>query len=102
MKITCTVREYSDGKGLLGFADLTLNDEFVIKGITIREGKDGAFVSMPSRKLNKPYTDKNGNEKLYEDLFFPITGASRSELIEAVLSEYNGTETVEDDEDLPF
>lgn len=104
MNITANVREFNDGKGLLAFADVTIGDEFVIKGITIREGQNGAFVSMPSRKLSKPYTDKNGNEKTYEDTFFPITGQSRQNLIDTVLGAYNGTEgtSVEDDDSLPF
>lgn len=38
---------------LLGYANIVLNDSFIIRGIRILENKKiGRFVSMPSRRLN--------------------------------------------------
>ena len=102
MEIIAKTREFNDGKGLLAFADVTLGGMFVIKGLTIREGQNGMYVSMPSKKLAKPYTDKNGNEKQYEDTFFPITGEARQALIEAVLNDFNSNITEDSSDDLPF
>jgi len=106
MKLEAKVREFDDGKGMLAFADIVIDNAFVIKGLKVRGGENGTYVSMPSKKLNKPYTDKNGNEKTYEDTFFPITAGARQELINVVLDEYNSSlGTVEeeiDEDDMPF
>jgi stage V sporulation protein G len=39
-----------DAGNLKGFADLIINDELVIKGLRIIEGKKGLFVSMPKEQ----------------------------------------------------
>jgi len=71
------------------FADVTIGGAFVVKGLKVIEGQNGNFVSMPSQKLNKPYTDKSGNEIQYQDIFFPISKEARQELVDAVLAEFN-------------
>ena len=63
---------------LKGVASVSINDEFVVKGVRIFEGNDGPFVSMPSRKAGAKY----------EDICFPITKEGRENLHSAVLEAY--------------
>ena len=52
---------------------------FAVRGIKIVEGgKDGLFVSMPSRKTQDGY----------KDICFPVTAEFRKELHQAVLGAY--------------
>ena len=78
MKITeVKVREFGKGN-LKGFADVTFDNCFVVKGLKIMNGQNGIFVNMPSQ-------EKKGE---YFDTAFPITKEFRQELVDAVLSEY--------------
>ena len=61
------------------FADVTLDDCFIIKGVRIRDGKNGLFVAMPSKLVGSDYK---------EDCY-PCTKEFRQELSDAVLSAYN-------------
>lgn len=79
MKIEAKVykREYNNLKGT---ANITIDDCFVVKGILIMEGKNGLFMSMPSKK------DKNGD---YKDICFPITKEARQQIIDEIMKQYN-------------
>lgn len=60
-------------------ASVTVNDEFVIKGIKMYESASGNLdIVMPARKF--------GNE--YQDVVFPITAEAREQMKQAVLSAY--------------
>lgn len=37
---------------ILAYANIILDDVFIIRGITLLENKNGRFLSMPSRKLH--------------------------------------------------
>ena len=63
---------------LKGVASVSINEEFVVKGLRIYEGDNGPFVSMPSRKVGENY----------EDICFPITAEGREALHSAVLEAY--------------
>lgn len=78
-KMECTgmVMLAEDGKAK-AVATVTVNDEFVIKGIKVYDGEYGLFAAMPSRKV--------GNE--YQDVIFPITKEAREQLNSAVLETY--------------
>ena len=79
MNIT-DIRIYEVNKdSLKAFASITLGGEFVVTGLSVREGKNGLFVSMPSRKA--------GNE--YKDICYPITKELRQKITTAVLEKYN-------------
>jgi stage V sporulation protein G len=69
-----------ESDSLKGFASITIDNEIVLTGMQIREGKNGLFISMPSRKVK--------NE--YRDIYFPITRDAREQIQNAVLSEYEG------------
>ena len=80
MEITeVRVSPREDGK-LRGFASVTLDSCFVIRGLKIIEGQDRLFVAMPSRKRD------NGS---YQDIAHPITQPFRESLENAVLDAYN-------------
>ncbi|MCH7690534.1 MAG: septation regulator SpoVG [candidate division Zixibacteria bacterium] len=64
---------------LKGFANITFDSSFVVRGMKIIEGNTGLFVSMPSRK--RP----NGT---YQDIAHPINQDMREDIESRVLKEY--------------
>ncbi len=95
-RLKTTVRLFAGGSGegaekgaeLLGFADVTIADAFVIKGIRILMGKasgekpGGPFISFPARK---------GTGKLegqYVDIAHPITTEAYQAVRECILAAY--------------
>lgn len=61
-----------DAGGLKAFADVSVNDVLVIRGIRLVEGKKGLFVSMPQEqgKDNKWYDQVVcRSASAYDDLF---------------------------------
>lgn len=48
VKITC--KTYNGKSKTKAFIDIELDDTLVIKGLTLVEGKDGLFLSFPSKK----------------------------------------------------
>jgi len=61
-----------------GTASVNLNGQFAVRGISVMEGQNGLFVSMPSRKINDEY----------QDICFPCTSEARAEFDKAVLTAY--------------
>lgn len=72
-----------DGSKLKAVASITIDECFVIHDIKIIEGKDGFFISMPSRKT------PDGE---YRDIVHPINTETREMIIEAILKAYEKTE----------
>ncbi|SJZ74403.1 septation regulator SpoVG [Selenihalanaerobacter shriftii] len=68
----------SDGK-TKAFASITFDDSFVVKGLKIVEGKNGLFISMPSRKRS------NGD---YVDIAHPVKAEVRAKIQERILNAY--------------
>jgi stage V sporulation protein G len=68
-----------DQSNLRGFCDVVVNEELVVKGVKVMNGKNGLFVSMPARRA--------ADGKWY-DMVFPITRQAREELHRKVLSAY--------------
>ena len=65
--------------GTRAIASATIAGCFAVRGIKIvAGGKDGLFVSMPSRKTQDGY----------KDICFPVTAEFRKELHQAVLGAY--------------
>lgn len=48
VNITC--KPYNENSKTKAFVDLKLDDTLVIKGLTLVEGKEGLFLSFPSKK----------------------------------------------------
>jgi len=62
-----------------GYANVNIDDVFALNGLSIREGKNGLFVSMPQTR------DGKGD---YRDIFHPTTTEGRNALQSAVLTEF--------------
>ncbi len=68
----------ADGK-LKAYVTVTFDDCFVVHNVKVIEGKNGAFIAMPSRKT------KTGE---YKDVAHPINSSFRGLLQERILQEY--------------
>ncbi len=64
---------------LRAFASITLDGQFVIRGLKIIEGSNGVFVAMPSRQR------KDGS---YQDVAHPINRETREWLEAEVIGAY--------------
>lgn len=82
LDMTVKVHPVRDNKSLLATASVTIGGCFAVRGIQVRDGKNGVFVSMPQRK------DAKGE---YRDICFPTTAEMRKAINAAVLSEYERT-----------
>ena len=89
MKITAVSIKKMEKDNFKGFADVTFDDCFVVKGIRILDGKKGLFVAMPSE-----YSEKDDE---YYDRCFPITKEFREELTDAILDGYEHFEEMQED-----
>lgn len=80
--VNCEVRAHpiAEPKGRTkGFASITIEGVFGVHGISIVEGKNGLFVSMPQTR------DAKGE---YKDLVHPIVKGGREVIKDAVLADY--------------
>ena len=68
-----------DDNKLKGFASITLENAFVIRGLKIIEGASGLFIAMPSRKR------KDGT---FQDIAHPINMATRQWMENQVIAAY--------------
>ena len=82
MKITdVRVRMVSkDDAKLKAVASVTFDECFVVHDIKIISGKDGLFISMPSRKTP---------EGEYKDIVHPINTETRELIRNAIMAEYD-------------
>ena len=64
---------------LKAFANVTFDEEFVIRGLKVINGTNGYFVSMPSRKRS---------DGTHQDIAHPINNRMRQKLESAVLAAY--------------
>jgi stage V sporulation protein G len=68
-----------DEERLKGFANVTFDNAFVVRGMKIIEGNNGYFVAMPSRK--RP-------DGTHQDIAHPVNSAMRREIEERVLQAF--------------
>ena len=64
---------------LKGFANVTFDDAFVVRGLKMIQGNNGYFVSMPSRK--RP-------DGSYQDIAHPVTKEMRQLIEQRILEAY--------------
>jgi stage V sporulation protein G len=76
----------ADGK-LKAYVTVTFDDCFVVHNVKVIEGKNGAFIAMPSRKT------KTGE---YKDVAHPINSDFRGLLQTRILEEYQKVEDLPD------
>lgn len=79
MEITEIRVTLRDEERLKGFANVTFDDAFVIRGMKIIQGNNGYFVSMPSRK--RP-------DGTYQDIAHPVNKDMRTLIEQRVLEAY--------------
>lgn len=72
------VRKYENGN-VKGFANVCINEDFVITGVSIVEGKNGLFVSFPNKK---------GKDNNYHDICYPVSAELRNHITENVTMVY--------------
>lgn len=69
---------------VLAYANVILEGEFIIRGITLLETeKTGRFLAMPRRRL------RNNDRRAYRDICHPLDNEARKELTDAVFAEYD-------------
>lgn len=68
-----------DEERLKGFANVTFDHAFVIRGMKIIQGNTGYFVAMPSRK--RP-------DGTHQDIAHPVNSEMRDEIERKVLEAY--------------
>lgn len=68
-----------DEERLKGFANVTFDNAFVVRGMKIIQGNTGYFVAMPSRKRS------NGT---HQDVAHPVNSEMRNMIEERVLEAY--------------
>lgn len=78
VKIIC--RPYNGSSKTKAFIDLELDGTLVIKGLTLVEGKDGLFLSFPSKK------GKDGN---YYNFVYSLDKEWLKLLQDACIKKYN-------------
>ena len=71
-----------EGSNVIGFARIYFEDCFVVSNVTIIQGKENAFVSMPSYKTKD--VDEN-NKPIYRDICYPVTKEFREKLYGTIL-----------------
>jgi len=65
---------------LKGFANITFDNAFVVRGLKIISGNRGLFVSMPSKRRS---------DGTFQDIAHPINAEMRSMIENTVLDAYN-------------
>lgn len=66
---------------VLAYANVILDRQFIIRGITLLEKNDKRFISMPSRKILN--SDRN-----FRDTAHPLNREVRKELTDAIFEAY--------------
>lgn len=79
MEITEIRVTLRDEEKLRGFANVTFDNAFVVRGMKIIQGSSGYFVSMPSRK--RP-------DGTHQDIAHPVNKDMRAEIERRVLEAY--------------
>lgn len=73
------LHRFENGGPIKAFCDIQFDDDYVVKGFKLVEGKEGTFVSMPSE------VGKNG--KWYET-FLPLSDEVRTRIQDAIVTAY--------------
>lgn len=68
---------------LLAAASICIDDCFIINEIKLLNGKNGRYISMPSRKLK--------NKDIRRSFSYPINNETRLQLLETISNQYDNT-----------
>lgn len=83
-------RKPSKKSNLLAYAQIELNDDFVVTGLKVLDGRNGEFVVFPSEQWK---------DEEYHDIAFPITKEAREMICNAVLDAYHKELEGDEEED---
>lgn len=73
----------TDREPVVGYANIVLGGNFIVRGITLLERQDGTrFISMPSRKIKS-------EEKVYRDICHPLNSRARQEFTDRIFGAYD-------------
>lgn len=73
------------GSNMKGIERSYFNDYFVVNNVSILQGKENLFVSMPSYKTKQ--TDEQG-KAVYQDVCYPVTKEFREVMFDAIMDAY--------------
>ena len=79
MEITEVKLTLRNEERLKGFANITFDNAFVIRGLKIINGAKGLFISMPSKRRS---------DGSFQDIAHPINPETRKMIEEIVLDAY--------------
>ncbi|MCR4581520.1 MAG: septation regulator SpoVG [Bacilli bacterium] len=82
MKITNVkihITEKNNNSKMRAFAQVTIDDQFVIHDIRVLEGTKGLFLAMPSKEVAPGE---------YRDIAHPINQEARQIFVDAIIPEY--------------
>lgn len=84
IKVSMVKSKKAQKQGLRAMVSITINEEFAVRSIQIREAQSGKnkgelYVSFPQYK---------GSDDEYYNIFLPITAEAREGLIEKILEAY--------------
>lgn len=77
------IYKLANGKSLKAFADITVNDALLVKGVRVMDGKKGLFVSMPR--------EQSAKDKKWYDSVRCLTREVKEEIAEKVLEAYEAS-----------
>lgn len=67
---------------VLAYANVILDNQFIIRGVTLLETEKGRFISMPSRRLRD-------GERHFRDVCHPLNSDIRTKLTEEIFEAYD-------------
>lgn len=77
-KFSVTVTPYErEGSNIRGLARVYFEDSFIVNNVSILQGKEKLFISMPSYKTKQ--VDEQG-KAIYQDVCYPVTKDFREKL----------------------
>lgn len=79
MEITEVRVNLQDEEVLKAFVSITLDDEFVVRGLKVIQGTHGQFVAMPARRKR---------DGTFQDIAHPINTETRNYMERIVLEAY--------------
>lgn len=80
MEITEVRVNLQDEEVLKAFVSITLDDEFVVRGLKVIQGMEGRFVAMPARKKR---------DGTFQDIAHPINRETREYMESVILTEFD-------------
>ncbi len=86
MNITIKTFENADpDSAIKAHANMTIDNAFVVKNLSVVQGKNGLFVNMPHHKTNEIGED---GKNVYRDDAFPLNKELRDKIQKAAVESY--------------